>query len=390
MKEAIVLFGATALNVPLFSADMLWRTKFKVPDATPFFEIDGKKILFLSPLEVERGAKEAQVDEVVSYWPYVQKAKKAGKKNTAAWSIIYFLRERGVGHIVVPPAIPYGIAKTLSAHFKVVIADGPFYPQRAIKTEWEIQEIEKAQRAVEVAVKAAMDWLKCTVIKGNNLYHPGLSRVVTSHDLRKVIDGNLYQQGYLSVAGIVACGAEAADPHCVGHGLLRPYEPIVLDIFPRSRETLYFADQSRTVYKGEPSKSQKRKYQAVLESQEGAIDMVKDGVDGLKIYKWVMAVLKKMGFPTEMKKRPVHGFIHGVGHCVGINLHESPRISAVSEILHEGNVVTVEPGLYYPPGTETDTIPVGGIRIEDMVLVTKDGCRNLTKFPKDLDSMTIE
>ena len=83
----------------------------------------------------------------------------------------------------------------------------------------------------------------------------------------------------------------------------------------------------------------------------------------------------------------MEGFFHCVGHGVGIDIHESPIIGRVKWILEEGNIVTVEPGLYYQRAR--GHIPVGGIRIEDMVFITKNGCLNLTKFPKDIKNMII-
>ena len=117
------------------------------------------------------------------------------------------------------------------------------------------------------------------------------------------------------------------------------------------------------------------------------IRRIRAGVDGQEIYNWTLKNFDRYGFPTDFTKRPMEGFIHGVGHGVGIDIHEPPWINSSKCILEEGHVVTVEPGLYYQ--SARDHIPAGGIRIEDMVLVTKDGCRNLTQFPKNLESMII-
>jgi len=128
-------------------------------------------------------------------------------------------------------------------------------------------------------------------------------------------------------------------------------------------------------------------YETVRFAQEMGVRLVWAGIDGETIYKATRDYFNVHSYPTEIKNRPMQGFIHGVGHGVGIDIHEPPWISSIKCILEEGNVVTVEPGLYY--SRASDHIPVGGIRIEDMVLVTKTGCRNLTLFPKDLESMII-
>lgn len=385
MKQAILLYGATAMGSAEFSADLLWRIGgFSVPDPVIFVEIDGKKILLLSSLECERGEKEAKVDEIVLIEPYVSKAKEMGKPISAL-----FLKERGVEEVIVPSTIRYSLVKRLEEHFKVVVKEAPFYPERAIKTEFEVSEIEKAQRAVEVAVREGIKFVKECLVKGGQLFHSEFSDTpVTSYHLRKIIDDRLYFLGYLGVESIVSCGKEAADPHSVGYGELKPREPIVLDIFPRSLKTLYFADQTRTIFKGEPNEKLKRMYGAVLEAEELGISLVKDSADGGEIEAKVRELLESRGYPTNVSTRPVGGFVHSLGHGVGLEIHEEPSLSRRGDRLRAGNIVTVEPGLYY--SEETENIPSGGIRIEDMLLVTAKGSRNLTQFPRRLHDMIIE
>ena len=385
MKQAILIYGATAMGTPEFSADLLWRTGgYSVPDPVIFCEIDGKKTLLLSSLEIERGEREAKVDEVVSIEKYVEEAKRSSLPIS-----VLFLKERGIEEVIVPGIIRFSLGKVLSDHFTVTIKSPPFYPERAIKTDKEIGQIEGAQRAVEKAVDEGIRFLKECIVNNDLLFHSEFPDApITSHHVRKIIDDALYLRGYLGVESIVACGREATDPHCKGYGNIKPKEPIVLDIFPRSLDSLYFADQTRTVFKGEPSDKLKRMYNTVLEAQEMAICEVKSGAQGKDIDQKVRDFFDKSGYPTNIAKRPVSGFIHSLGHGVGIEIHEEPSLSQRDSVLETGNIVTVEPGLYYPE--ETSTIPMGGIRIEDMILVTENGNRNLTQFPKSLDEMIIE
>lgn len=385
MKQAILIYGATAMGAPEFSADLLWRTGgYSVPDPVIFCEITGKKILLLSSLEIERGAREAKVDEVVSIEQYVEEAKRSSLPIA-----VLFLKERDIEEVIVAGDIRFSLGKVMSDHFKVTIKAPPFYPERAVKTDKEMRQIESAQRAVEKAVAEGMKFLKECLVKNDLLFHSEFPDTpIASHHVRKIIDDALYLQGYLGVESIVACGTEAADPHCKGYGNIKPKEPIVLDIFPRSMDSLYFSDQTRTVFKGEPNAKMKRMYNTVLGAQEMAIREVKSGVQGNIIDQKVRDFFDQSGYPTNIKKRPVFGFIHSLGHGVGIEIHEEPSLSQRESVLETGNVVTVEPGLYYPK--ETSAIPKGGIRIEDMVLVTDDGNRNLTKFPKSLEEMIIE
>lgn len=380
-KTALVLWGATDLGPPHFSGDILWRTGFKAPDPVVLVEIleDEKEYLLVSPLELERAAKEAREGvEAVNAYDY--KSKTRGYLEN-------FLKKQGVTDVIVPDSFPCGLKDRLAKYFKVVVAEPPFYPKRAIKTDWEVAEIEMAQRAVEYAVQEAMDFLSSCTIDGGMLWAHKPLRNATSDELRRIIDSALYNQDCLGVETIVACGIQAADPHCAGSGLLFAHQPIVMDVFPLSLKTHYYADMTRTVFKGEPSQALKNMYDTVRFAQEAGVMQVRAGVDGKEIYDWTLDYFNVHGYPTDFKKRPMEGFFHGVGHGVGIDIHEPPRIGSVNDILQEGNVVTVEPGLYYQ--NARNHIPVGGIRIEDMVLVTKDGCRNLTKFPKDLESMII-
>jgi Xaa-Pro aminopeptidase len=150
----------------------------------------------------------------------------------------------------------------------------------------------------------------------------------------------------------------------------------VFDVFPRSAPTGYYSDMSRTVVKGRPSEAARRQFAAVLEAQEMGIRMVRAGVNGRSIHEAIQRRFLEQGYRTGSRNGKMQGYFHGTGHGVGLDIHEAPRVGGVDDVLPEGSVVTVEPGLYYSG--------VGGVRIEDMVLVRKGGCRNLTEFPKEL------
>ena len=176
---------------------------------------------------------------------------------------------------------------------------------------------------------------------------------------------------------IIACGVQAVDPHNEGSGPLKANEPIVMDVFPQHAKSRYFADITRTVVKGQASDKVKRMFTAVKEGQEIAFRMIKDGVDGSAVHKAILDSFEQQGFKTGEQNGRMQGFFHGTGHGLGLEIHEPPRISAKPDILKAGMVVTVEPGLYY--------LDAGGMRIEDTVVVTKDGCRVLTEAPKILE-----
>jgi Xaa-Pro aminopeptidase len=197
---------------------------------------------------------------------------------------------------------------------------------------------------------------------------------LTSERLRAEIEVALTREGMdTSASPIVAGGPGAADPHWLGSGPLRPGEAIVLDVFPRSKANRYWADMTRTVAKGDPGELVRRMYAAVLRAQEAALAEIRAGANGRDVHAAVQAVFAEEGFAGEDGPR----YIHGTGHGVGLEIHEGPALTSMDVELREGDVVTVEPGLYDPA--------VGAVRIEDLVVVTQDGCRNLTRFPKQLE-----
>lgn len=379
MKTAKVLWGATDFGAPHFSSDILWKTGFRAPD--PFFlvDIDDKAILLLSALEIGRARKEARADEMILF----DKLLKRGE--THAQGLARFLKSRKITEVIAPHAFPHGIARSLGEIFTLRDGGHSLYQARARKTNKEIAEITAAQRATEGALGTAIDFLRGCTIKKDRVYDG--TRVVTSEIIRRMIDDELWRRGYLATGTIVACGTQAADPHRMGSGVIKAHEPIVMDIFPVSLRTHYWADMTRTFFKGEPLRDMMRMYEAVRGAQEAAIKMIHADADGAAAMAAAADHLSSAGFPTRIAGGRTEGFIHGLGHGVGIDIHEAPRLGAKNEILEVGNVITIEPGLYYPKGRRG--IPAGGIRIEDMAAVRKNGCDIITQFPKDIKTAVL-
>src|SRR3989344_86763 len=184
--NALLLFGATDFASAGFSGDLLWRSGFRAPD--PFFlvEIDGKTHLLISPLEYGRAIKEARVDEVVLLDPYVNRS---GRKGSTA-GVSLFLKEHGVSRLRVPGSFPLVLAAKLKGDFELAAVEGSLYPKRRGKTAWEVEEIIKAQRAVEKALNAARAFLAASRIEGDTIIAEG--KTLTSETLRAIIDRTLY------------------------------------------------------------------------------------------------------------------------------------------------------------------------------------------------------
>lgn len=368
-EVATLFIAASELDSNLYYA-----TRFVAPDAFIYLEIKGERVLVMSDLEMDRAKSQASVDRVLSYSELETKAKGQGIKDPTTVDIVHVvLKDAKIRQLSVPANFPFIYATRLQElGYSLKPKRDPFYEQRVIKTAEEVRHIEASQRATEEAVAAAHEALRRATIRDQVLWLDG--ECLTSERVKKLINVELMERDCVAQHTIVAGGEQACDPHNEGTGPLPAGRSIIFDVFPRSATSRYFADMSRTVIRGTASAELKRLFQTVKDAQEDAIDKIKDGADGMKIHQGICARFEKAGYKTGLVNGRMQGYFHGTGHGVGLDIHEAPRISRTGSLLQEGQVVTVEPGLYYPG--------LGAVRIEDMVLVTKDGCRNLTDFPK--------
>ena len=229
----------------------------------------------------------------------------------------------------------------------------------------------------EVGMAEGMQALRAAKIGRDRklLYH---NVPLTSEKLRAVIDCAILQACGLAANTIVAGGRQACDPHERGFGPLRAHEPIIIDIFPRSQKTGYFGDITRTVVRGRASEAASKLYDTVYQGQKIAFRKIRANAPTGDAHRAVQDFFEQQGYQTRRRHGRMEGFFHGTGHGLGLEIHESPRVGATSTgILKPGHVVTVEPGLYYPE--------IGGVRLEDVSLVTNNGARNLTRFEKVLE-----
>lgn len=358
-------------------ANLYWATKFLAPDPIVFIEHRKKRYLILNDLEVDRGRKEAEVHKVLSYSELEKKIAPKGKRASMTEVIAYVLRDLGAKEeVAVPSNFPLAFALGLEKQrFKTQALPDPFYSERVLKTKAEKAAIKRSLKFTSEAIQKAYKVLRESKIKNGFLSYRGAK--LTSEILRGVINVHLMENNCLGLGTIVAGGEQAVDPHCRGFGPLKANQTIVMDVFPRSMETQYYADMTRTVVKGKASEAVRKQWNTVKEAQEGAIKRVRAGVDGQSIHQWINDYFEARGYKTGVVKGRMQGFFHGTGHGLGLDIHEAPRVSKVSEILEAGTVVTVEPGLYYSG--------LGGVRIEDVVYVKKGGCEVLSHCPKILE-----
>ena len=369
--DAILIVAASEKDSNLYYA-----TKFLAPDPFIFSEIKGKKYLLMNDLEIDRAKAQSTVDQVLSVAKMAEALKTKGAEATAVNLVDSFFKEHQVKNILVPASFGVALADGLRQKGYTLTTKGePFYEERVFKSDEEIEKLTQALRYTEAALKEAIDMIASSKIKDGKLYTDG--ELLTSERIKKIINVKLMEYNCVAEHTIVSCGKDCVDPHNQGSGALLANTSIILDVFPRSADSRYFADITRTVVKGEASPKLKKMYDLVREGQEIGFRHLKDGVDGKEIHDRIMQYFEKEGFKTGEIGGRMQGFFHGTGHGVGLDIHEPPRVGGVSDILKERVVVTVEPGLYY--------LDSGGVRLEDTVVITKNGIRNLTKFPKVLE-----
>src|SRR5437667_1987313 len=356
--------------------DMLYATKFWAPDPFIFLERNGRRTLVLSDLEIDRGRKQADADEFVMFSKLEREVQGKSKKAPPYEKVLaYFLRKRGVRSTFVPANFPLRYAEELTANkIRVRATNGLFWPEREAKSNKEIEMIGHALRITEAGLKRAVEILKRSK-PGARKRLRWSGKTLTSEMLRAEIDSAILRAGGIPTGTIVAGGDQACDPHERGFGPLYANSLIILDVFPRDAKTGYFGDMTRTVFRVRASAAQRKLWETVKAGQALALKKIKAGVDGITIHKAIQELFAERGFSTEVRKGRRVGFFHGTGHGLGLEIHEHPRLQKVT--LKDRQVLTVEPGLYYPG--------VGGARQEDVVVVTKRGCKILSRFPKQLE-----
>jgi len=370
--ESLEVDGFLFVGDSICNSDMYYLSHFLAGDRFAIL-LQEKTAILVSSMEKGRAKKESCADDVSSTQDYhiMDKLKSSGKAELAYPEVLKdFLLDHGISSLGVAYSFPAGIFQQLSRHFDLQILESPAKRARAKKSHQEIECITSAQRACERAMHRAERLIASSRPQGDILCLQG--QPLTAEQVRRAIDFSLLEDGCEAADTIVAGGVQAADPHARGTGPLPANSPIVIDIFPRSKTHRYYADMTRTFLCGEAPLEVKELYDAVLAAQEAGIGAIRSGVSGEEVHSIVSAVFLDMGY----RERDGCGFTHSTGHGVGLDVHESPSLGEGGERLETSQVVTVEPGLYYPD--------IGGVRLEDLLVVRDRGCQNLTRFEKSL------
>ena len=369
-------------------ANMYYLTKFLAPDPFIFLKkADTDPLIVVNQMEQPRAQKQSIIKAVKSYidYNYLEALKTA--KDPQLGAIKFFAevvkKELGmVTRICVPHNFPVIAADVLR---KEGITINPMFEviekARETKDSQEIKEIKAIQAVNEKITSKAIEMIANSDV-GNNKTLQFKGEPLTVGKLKSFFGTELLKNGCIPEEDIiVACGTKSSNPHYVGEpeDKLKAEQPIILDIYPRSLQKRYWTDMTRTVVKGKAPDKLNKMFNAVFEAKNASFDAIKAGAIGSHVYDVCCDVLEKAGYETTRSgKKVTKGMTHSLGHGVGLQIHESPRMNELSMFpLKEHNVVTVEPGLYDPQ--------IGGVRLEDIIEVTKSGYINLTMMETQLE-----
>jgi Xaa-Pro aminopeptidase len=364
------------------SAEMRHEVPVPIPDAFLYAEKDGRRVVVLHSLEIPRVREDAPQLEIL---PWEQLGlDELFAQGLMGWEVelelcVRACRELGIERAVVPPSFPLGHADHLRAKgIEVTVERELFDDRRRAKNETEIAGIRRAQRACEAALDASRELLRRAQPNGAGLEVDG--EPLTCERIKRVIEDVFADHDVEGSDMIVAHGPQTAVGHNMGSGQIAPNEPIVFDLFPRDKATGCYSDMTRTYVVGEPSDEVKEWHTLVKRALDTSTAGLKPGVNGSTLFELVCEQFQEAGYKTQLNKDPGEvledGFFHSLGHGVGLEVHELPSLGRSGQALVPGDVVTIEPGLYRSG--------YGGLRLEDIVLVTKDGYEVLTDYPYDL------
>jgi Xaa-Pro aminopeptidase len=370
LSNAVKKSGADAyvLYASSRDADMRYLTHFTTSDPFVFFKKPGDPgVIIISQMELGRASREASaavMTRTQAGLPDILKKEKDPYRATA------MMIAGQVGKkILVPPNFPIALANSLNKYCTILVDNGTVQSMRAKKSRDEILLMKNVQKVTEKAMERAISLIRSASVKKGFLY---LDKTpLTAEFVKFSMHSLLLQHGCNAVDTIVSCGEDTSIPHITGSGPLKSDKPIVIDLFPVNEISGYYADMTRTVVRGEPSPEILEMYNTLREAKHLGISLVRKGASGADIHQDVVDFFKDHGYESTTR-----GFVHNLGHGVGLQVHELPTVGPAGKALLSGNVITIEPGLYYPG--------IGGVRLEDIGVVTTKGFENFTEFPEDL------
>jgi Xaa-Pro aminopeptidase len=366
------------------SPELRHEVPLAVPDPFLYAEVGGRRAVMISSLEASRVRDLGLGLEVLTYEDVGSDQLLKQGLDSYAFELALYLnacREFGVTSAATPNGFPLGLADHLRANGLELAADQRFFDERRrVKTEHELAGIRRACRAVEAGTAVGVEMLRSATAADGVLTLDG--EPLTCERIKLAVERAFAEEGAAAEEFIVSHGSQTAVGHDGGSGPIGANDVVLFDLFPRDRESACYSDFTRTFSVGPPDEELAQYHRLAKEALDLALGAVRPGVKGSDIHRHVCDFFHEHGHKTQLHKEEgeslVDGFFHATGHGVGLEVHEQPGVGRVeSEPLVAGDVIALEPGLYRQG--------YGGVRLEDLVLVTEDGAEKLTDYPYDFE-----
>ncbi len=374
IQSARILAGFPEKN-----ASLARRLGVPLGDPAAWIELDSRRIGLVRDLEMDRVRQVGHVDEVTCPAEHQPPAGLSADRETAtAEAAAQILRTAKVERVVADRSLPFIFAWHLQ-QWEIEVDYDPDLGvlDRRVKSRGEIESLARAQGLTEEVMKWICQLIAhCDVGDEGVLIHDG--QPMTSDLVRSMVAIEFLKRGCsMSHGAIIATAPLVADCHHSGSGVLRTEIPIIVDLFPRDDSTRYWGDCTRTVVHGKVSDQTRAMHAAVVEAKAASTAALRAGNTADAVHKAGENVLKQHGYKVSRGKLTDGPSIqHGTGHGIGLDLHEPILLDHQGGTLLENEVFTIEPGLY---GRHC-----GGVRIEDMLVVTNDEPRNLNSLSDSL------
>ena len=366
------------------SASLRHEVPLAVPDPIAYLEHDGASHVVAPSMEIVR-IREAAPEIEAHPWEEFGIDELYAEGKTAEEAQLEILlracRQVGLEQAVVPKDFPLQEADFLRGYGIGLSVDSAYFAdRRRVKSEPELAGIRRAQRAAEAGMTAGLDLLRRATANGSGLTVDG--EPLTCELIKLHVERAFGEHGAAADEFVASHGAQTAIGHDMGSGRIEPGDIVLFDFFPRDRESGCFADMTRTFdFAGEPDHELREFHRLSKEALDLCVDAIEPGLTGKELHRLVCDFFADNGQPTQLHKTPGEvldrGFYHATGHGVGLEVHERPGIGRAGEAFVAGDVLAIEPGLYRPG--------FGGVRLEDLILVTEGGCEVLTEFPYELE-----
>jgi Xaa-Pro aminopeptidase len=366
------------------SPELRHEVPLAVPDPFLYAEVGGKCSVMISSLEAGRVDELGLGLEVLTYEDVG--SDELLKRGLDAYEfelalVLNACRQLGISEATTPNGFPLGFADHLRQNGVELTADQRFFDERRrVKNEHELAGIRRACRAVEAGVGVGVEMLRSAERSNGALVLDG--EPLTCERIKLAVERAFGEHGAAAEEFIISHGAQTAVGHDGGSGPIASDDVVLFDLFPRDRESACYSDFTRTFSLGPPPDELAEYHRLAKEALDMALAAVKPGVKGSDIHRQVCDFFHEHGYKTQLHKEEgealVDGYFHATGHGVGLEVHERPGVGRVeSEPLVAGDVIALEPGLYRHG--------YGGVRLEDLVLVTDSGAEKLTDYPYEFE-----